>query len=156
MESEKNRQRQERAMLQRVAFSYVRSVADAEDAVQETFIRLLEHEPVFENEEHRRAWLLRTLTNICKDILKSGWRSHTVALNSEVVSEQTAPPYGIQDHIFLEVMGLEERYRVALYLFYYEGYSISEIAQMLDQPQSTVKTHLRRGREMLRKSIEQL
>lgn len=154
MEPENDRQRQERTMLQRVAFSYMKHQADAEDAVQETFVRLLEHAPEFESEEHRRAWLLRTLINICRDMLKSAWRRRTVGLDSVDGQVQFVLPYGIQDETFCEVMELDERYRVPLYLFYYEGYSIAEIAGMLEQPESTVKTHLRRGRGALRMKLE--
>lgn len=154
MEPENDRQKQECTMLVRVAFSYMKNEADAQDAVQETYVRLLERAPDFENGEHRRAWLLRTVINICKDMLKSAWAKHTVGLDN--VGEQifSLPPYGIRDDTFYVVMEMEQRYRVVLYLFYYEGYSIAEIASMLEQPQSTVKTHLKRGREELRKQLE--
>ena len=144
-------------LLYRVAFSYVKSRADAEDAVQETYMRLLQKKPIFENEEHRKAWLLRAVINICKDILKSAWNNRTVGYEGVSEKEKASLdlPYGIEDETIWLVMELNEKYRTPLYLFYYEGYSIREISHFLNLPESTVKTHLKRGREILRGYLEQ-
>ena len=158
MEDEKAQQllNQYGELLYRVAFSYVRSKADAEDAVQETYMRLLQKAPVFENEEHKKAWLLRITVNICKDMLKSAWNNRTVSLESISQKERNALvlPYGILDETIWIVMELNEKYRLPLYLFYYEGYSIREIGEILELPESTVKSHLKRGRDAVREYLE--
>lgn len=122
--------------------------------MQETYVRLLRHKPVFEGGEHERAWLLRTVINVCHDIQKSAWNKRTVGM--EQISGETAfvLPYGIEDGMLPDVLALEEKYRVPIYLFYYEGYSIQEIGEILDIPPNTVKTHLKRGRECLRNELE--
>lgn len=142
-------------MLYRIAFSYMGNRSDAEDSVQEVYIRLLQKTPEFENEDHERAWLIRVLVNICKDMLKSAWNNRTVGLQniSEKEKEAMVLPYGIQDETIWIVMSLEEKYRLPLYLFYYEGYSIREIAGILEIPEATVKTHLRRGREEVKRHL---
>lgn len=159
MEEEKTQQihKQYGSLLYRVAFSYVKHKADAEDAVQELYIRLLQNRPEFETKDHEKAWLIRVLINICKDMLKSAWNSRTVGFDeiTEGKKEELILPYGIQDDTIWIVMSLEEKYRLPLYLFYYEGYSIKEIAGILEIPEATVKTHLRRGREEVKKHLEE-
>ena len=155
MEEEKVQQIHKKysSLLYRVAFSYVKNRADAEDAVQEVYLRFMKNMPDCEAEEHQKAWLLRVLVNICKDMLKSAWNSRTVGIDSIAEKEALVLPYGIQDETLWIVMSLDEKYRLPLYLFYYEGYAIREIAQILDMPEPTVKTHLRRGREELKKQL---
>lgn len=144
-------------MLYRIAFSNVKNRADAQDAVQETFVRLMVYEKKFENDTHEKAWLIRTVINICKDMLKSAWHNKTVGW--ENVPEQEMQHFVLPlidvDETLWMVMELSEPYRNALYLFYYEGYSIKEIADIMEMPEATVKTHLRRGREILKKRIKQ-
>lgn len=141
-----------RDMLYRVAFSNLKNKADAEDAVQEVFIRILRHNPVFKNEEHEKAWMIRTVINICKDMLKSAWNKNTISLDEvpQQEKEHFYLPYLEPDETLWVVMGLPEHYRNALYLFYYEDYSIQEISDILSIPASTVKTHLHRGREAVK------
>lgn len=145
-----------RDLLYRVAFSNVKNKADAEDAVQEVFIRYLRRRPVFENSEHEKAWMLRTVINICKDLLKSVWHKRTVSIESvsEAEKQHFYVPYVAMDDTLWMVMELPGKYRNALYLFYYEDYSIREISEILKLPEATVKTHLRRGREAIRQRLE--
>lgn len=142
-------------MLYRIAFSNMKSKADAEDVVQEAFFRYLKAEPEFENDAHEKAWLIRVVINICYDLQKSAWFSKTVAFD-EVPEKEMGHftlPYVEEDETLWRVMELPVRYRNSLYLFYYEDYSVREIAQILDMEEGTVKTRLRRGREMLKKRI---
>lgn len=140
----------------RVAFAEVKSHADAEDVLQETFIKLLRYHPVFENEEHEKAWLIRTAINLSKDLLKSKWQQVTVGMDEDFHEEKTymKVPYLEEDETLWRVLALSEKYRQPLYLFYYEDYSIKEIARALDMPEATVKTNLRRGREILKADLE--
>ncbi|MCM1122562.1 MAG: sigma-70 family RNA polymerase sigma factor [Eubacterium sp.] len=143
-------------MLYRIAFSNMRNRADAEDAVQEAFLRYMKDEKPIQNREHEKAWLIRTTIHICMDILKSGWRQRTVALNESLMAETKSVylPYQIKDDKTLEaVLKLPVHYRNPIYLFYYEDYSIQEIAGVLNEKEGTIKTRLRRGREEVKKIL---
>ncbi len=138
----------------RVAFAQVKNRADAEDVAQEVFIRLLLSGKEYESAAHEKAWMIRVTLNLCRDLLKSRWRNMRVAL--EAVPEQKAPgiPWLEEDDTLWAVLALTEKYRNCLYLFYYEDYSIGEIAAILDLPENTVKTNLRRGREKIRELLQ--
>ena len=139
----------------RVAFTMLKNHADAEDIAQETILRLLAYQPEFDGAEHEKAWILRTTINLCKDLLKSKWHKTTVGLK-EAPQEEKA--YALlwdsgDDDMLPNVLSLSERYRNSIYLFYYEDYSVREIAEILDLPENTVKTNLRRGRETLKRKL---
>lgn len=142
--------------MYRVAFMQMKGHADAEDVLQEVFVRLLKYQPQFDNSEHEKAWFVRTTINICKDIIKSKWHSATVSIEKVPESEKDYfnLPYVKEDETLWAVLALPEKYKNCLYFFYYEDYSIKEISQILKIPENTVKTNLRRGREMLRDAIE--
>ncbi len=142
-------------LIFRVAFAEVKSHADAEDVLQDTFMKLLRYHPVFESEEHEKAWMIRTTINLSKDLLKSKWQQTTVGMDTVPNEEKVymKVPYLEQDDTLWRVLELAEKYRQPLYLFYYEDYSIKEIASVLDMPESTVKTNLRRGREILKSNL---
>ncbi|MDE7015268.1 MAG: sigma-70 family RNA polymerase sigma factor [Kineothrix sp.] len=142
-------------ILYRIAFSNMKSKADAEDVVQEAFCRYLKAEPVFDNENHEKAWFIRVVINICYDIQKSAWFSRTVAFDEvpESEMEHFKLPFVEEDETLWHVMALPAAYRNPLYLFYYEDYSIKEIARIMELGEGTVKTRLRRGREMVKERI---
>ena len=148
--------RKQYSLVYRVAFMQMKGHADAEDVAQEVFLRLLKYAPEFENEEHEKAWFIRTAVNICKDIQKSKWRSATVSIDGIPENEKQYfhLPYKKEDETLWAVLELPEPYRDCLYFFYYEGYAIKEIAQILKMPENTVKTNLKRGRETLRRTLE--
>lgn len=142
--------------MYRIAFMHMKAHADAEDVLQEVFMRLLKYQPQFENDEHEKAWFIRTTINICRDIIKSKWHSTTVSLEKipECEKEYFQLPYVKEDETLWAVLELPEKYRNCLYFFYYEGYSIKEIAGILNISENTVKTNLRRGREALKGVLE--
>ena len=143
-------------MLYRIAFANMRNRADAEDAVQEAFLRYMKDEKPILNKEHEKAWLIRTTIHICMDVLKSSWHRKTVPLEESLMTESRAVylPYQIRDDSTLEaVLKLPVHYRNPIYLFYYEDYSIHEIAGVLNEKEGTIKTRLRRGREEVRKIL---
>lgn len=144
------------AMLYRVAFANMHNRADAEDVVQEVFLRYMKDEKPIANREHEKAWLIRTTIHICMDMLKSSWRRRTVPLTDslQVQSREIYLPYQLKDDRALEaVLKLPVHYRNPLYLFYYEDYSIQEIAEVLHEKEGTIKTRLRRGREEVKKIL---
>ena len=143
-------------MLYRIAFSNMKNRADAEDVVQEAFLRYMKDEKPILNREHEKAWLIRTTIHICMDILKSSWHRRTVALDESLTAETRSVwlPYQIKDDRTLEaVLQLPVHYRNPIYLFYYEDYSIQEIAGVLNEKEGTIKTRLRRGREEVKKIL---
>ena len=145
------------SMLFRVIFAEVKSHADAEDIMQEVFIRLFQAQPEFWSAEHEKAWLIRTALNLCKDLFKSKWKQAVTGLDAVPEHEKAymKVPFIEQDDTLWLVLSLKEQYRQSLYLFYYEDYSIREIADILEKPENTVKTNLRRGREALKQKLEE-
>ena len=140
-------------MVYRTALHFFSSSPDAEDAVQEVFLRLYTYEKPFEAPEHLRRWLLRVTVNVCKDVLKSPWRRRRVSLDA--LPEQPVFDTEEQGELYQAVMELPEKYRIVLYLFYYEELSSKEIAEMLSVRQTAVTTRLSRGRERLKKRLKE-
>ena len=143
-------------LIYRVAFSQVKNHADAEDITQEVFLKIIRHDMRYQSMEHERAWIVRVTVNLCRDLLKSKW--HKTSVSMEEVSEAQIGNCKnfteIQDDMMWAVLQLPEKYRNCLYLFYYEDYSIKEIAQSLEMPENTVKTNLKRGRQALKEFLE--
>ena len=143
-------------LIYRVAFSQVKNHADAEDITQEVFLKIIRHDMRYQSMEHERAWIVRVTVNLCRDLLKSKW--HRTSVSMEDVSEAQRGSCEnfteIQDDMMWAVLQLPEKYRHCLYLFYYEDYSIKEIAQSLEMPENTVKTNLKRGRQALKEFLE--
>lgn len=135
-------------MITRLAFQYTRNKADAEDIMQEVFIALL-RQPQFETKEHLKAWLIRVSINKSKDLLRSAKRRATVALKHDY------PFTDAQSAVFDELQKLPDKDRDILYLFYYEGYSAKEIADILGKKESAIFMHLTRAREKLKNFLEE-
>ncbi len=144
------------SMIFRVAFAELKARADAEDMVQEVFLRFLKYQPKFQSQEHERAWIVRTTINLCRDFQRNKWNRATVGLDRipEADRKYMENPLIDEDGVLWAVLELPEQYRRPLYLFYYEDYSIKEIATALEKPENTVKTNLRRGREALKGILE--
>lgn len=139
-------------MVYRIALNWFRSPADAEDAAQNAMLRLWRTDTEFRREEHLRCWLVRVTLNECKRISSHPWRKRTVPLEScpEPVFSDPA-----KQTLFQEVMDLPVKYRLPLYLYYYEGYSVDEVGELLHLKASTVQTRLARGRAKLKTQIEE-
>ena len=136
-------------MLYRVALSHTGIREDAEDMVQETFLRWLSARPEFESEEHEKAWLLRVIINLCNNLVKKrGRRSETELL--DIYPAKTEEEQGLIEL----VMKLPPNHRDAVYLYYYEGYSTKEIARIMDTKEATVRSWMLRGREQLKGWLE--
>lgn len=137
-------------MLLRLASSRLRSTADAQDAVQEVFLYLLEHEVTFKSEAHEKAWLIRATLHRASDLQKRAARGD---LPLEEVPEPAAPE---AENVLLEaVRALPEQYAAPLYLHYYAGYSLKEIGRLLGLPAATVGTRLSRGRAKLKTILQE-
>lgn len=138
-------------MVYRIALHCFGQPQDAEDAVQEVFLRLYIRKELFESEEHLRHWLIRVTVNVCRDVLKNPWRKRRVPLSSipEPMFERQE-----QLELYQEVLSLPEKYRVVLVLFYYEELSTKDIAEILNLRQSAVTTRLSRARGLLKQRLK--
>ncbi|MCL2677449.1 MAG: sigma-70 family RNA polymerase sigma factor [Clostridiales bacterium] len=143
-ETEETVKRNENRLL-RAALAIMGSKADAEDVVQDVFLKLFEKQPRFETPEHETAWLLTVTANLCKTRLSSPWRKKTVPLLADYPAQT-----GAQQNILEAVLSLPAKYRAIIHLFYYEGYSTKEIAEITQQKESTVRQQLTRARRALK------
>lgn len=139
------------AAVYSVCFLYMKNQADACDMVQETFLRLLQGDFHYENEEKAKAWLIVTASNCCKSQLRKCWRKKQVAFDAAVHDEKKEQT----DNLLLRMVEeLEEKYRLPVYLYYFEGYRSAEIARMLHVNASTVRSRLAKARKILRLQLE--
>lgn len=132
----------------RLALSYTRSPQEAEDISQSVFLRLMEHPRITPGKE--KAWLMQVTANQCRSLLRSHWWSRTEPM-PETIPASSDEPDSVRD----AVMSLDPKYRVVVYLYYYEQYTTREIAQILRISQSSVSTRLFRAREILKKRLEE-
>ncbi len=133
----------------RICLSFMKNPADAEDMMQETFLKLISSKKQFESEEHEKAWLIVTASNTCKDELRR-WKRRLENIRSSFQQENVVQKE--DDGILEWVMALPVKYKQVIYLYYYEGYRTSEIAGMLHCPESTVRNQLLRGRKILKRN----
>lgn len=135
----------------RLAYSYVHNMDDAEEILQETLIRFLKHAPVLENESHEKAWLFRVAGNLCKNRLSYNRVRRTDELSEWIAAEQRED----LSFVWEAVKSLPVKYREVIHLFYYEGFTTAQIANVLNQKESTVRSHLMRGRERLKTILKE-
>lgn len=131
--------------LLRAALAILGDVQEAEDAVQETFLRYLEKRPEFRDGEHEKAWLLKVTANHCKSVLRRRKRRSEV----ELLDVYPAPDRDSRE-LVEAILALPANQRWAVHLHYYEGYSTGEIASILGQRPGTVRSHLSRARKALK------
>lgn len=134
----------------RTAYSYLHSMADAEDIVQDTLLQLMKTQPSFDSSAHQKAWLLRVAMNLSKNKLKSAARSG-VELSEEYPADDMENNLRF---VWDAVRELPEQYRGVIHLFYHEGYSTAEIASILEKKESTVRSLLHRARGMLKTTLK--
>lgn len=142
-------------MVYRVAYQYCGSKSDAEDVVQNTFIKLLQAKKNFEEQEYLKRWLIRVAVNEAKNLSMSFWKKKIMPL--EDLGEEDFYQFDTVETSELHdaVMNLPAKYRVVVYLFYFEEYSIKEIAGILQRKETTVQTQLMRAREKLKEQLKE-
>lgn len=136
--------------LYRIAAATLGNKTEAEDILQEVFLKVLEKRPVFESHEHEKAWLIRVTINQCRSRLSSTWWRKTESL---LVSCPAKMPE--QEQLMDSVLELPAKYRTVIHLFYYEGYSTKEIAGITQQKESTVRSLLSRARKKLQSILKE-
>ena len=136
--------------LYRTSLAVMGNVSDAEDVVQEVFLRAYERAPDFESEEHETAWLIRVTVNLCRSRLRAPWKKRTEPLLDSYPAKEPE-----QRELLEHVLALSPRYRAVIHLFYYEGYSVKEIAHLTGQKESTVRSLLTRARQKLKSVLKE-
>ena len=136
----------------RVAYNYIGSRADAEDVTQNVFFKLLQSKKHFESDDYAKNWLIRVTINECKNLTRSKWwRSESLEDHAAKLTFENPA----HSELYNAVMGLPKKYRLPIYLHYYEGYSTAEIGELLRMPKNTVCSNLKRGRELLKSMLQE-
>ena len=138
--------------VKRLCMIYLKNETDAEDIFQTVFLKYALHCAAFESPEHESAWMVRVTINACKDFLRSVFRRRTVPLDQ--VTGWTEITDSAHREVLEAVLSLPEKYRVPIYLHYYEGYTAPEIGKLTHRNVNTVYTLLNRGKQMLKEVLE--
>lgn len=132
-------------MVYRLALTRTKSKENSEDVYQEVFLRLYKKLPIFESEEHEKAWLIKVTINCSKNLLNSSFLKHSAEIKEEIVFETKE-----RHDIYYAVQELPLKYRTIIHLYYYENYKITEISKILNINENTIKSRLARAREKLK------
>ena len=139
-------------MIYRLALVRTRTKENAEDVYQEVFLRLSKKMPEFESEEHEKAWLVVTASNICKSLLR---RKHRTEVSIDAVPQYLGAYDNAPSELLQIILTMPEKYKLVIYLYYYEGYSQRQIAEILHISRSAVQTRMDRARQQLRKELSE-
>ncbi len=137
--------------VRRLCMVHLKNEADTEDIFQTVFLKYALSKQRFESPEHEKAWIIRVTMNACKDLLRRFFRRNEVSL--ETLLWEPAVSQEDQREVLEAVLKLPEHYRQVIYLHFYEGYTVPEIAQLLHKNVNTVYTHLARAKDLLRKDL---
>ena len=139
-------------LIYRVAYANVKIKADADDVFQEVWCRYYQKNITYDSEEHRRNWLINVTLKCCKKIYSSVRYKRTILTDDLSLLQNKLPRKDFE--IYHTVTALPEKYRIPIYLYYYEGFSVNEISEMTGTNSSTVRSQLKRGREKLKEILE--
>jgi len=139
-------------MVRRICFLYLKNYADVEDVFQEVFLKFFLNAESFQGEEHQKAWLCRVTFNKCKDVCKSSWRNKVVSIEEMDIPYESPE----RNEQIKAVFDLPPEYKELIYLHYYEGRTIPEIAEILQKNTSTVYSRLRRAKALLKKKAGEI
>ncbi len=135
--------------VNRICLVYLKNTADTEDIFQNVFLKYYNSSAHFQDEEHKKAWLIRVTINECKNLLKNFFRKNSVPI-AKIAAQATDGQFDENYYVIEAVLKLKEKYKTAIFLHYYEGYSAIEIGQMLGKNVNTVYSLLARGRAELK------
>ena len=137
----------------RVAVNGCRNYADAEDITQITYMKLWERTEGFESDDHARKWLIRVAINECNSLWRTPWKRRTASFDELVQEPAFSDPE--KSSLYYAVMELPSKYRLTVYLYYFEDYSVKEIAQIMDSSETAVQTRLLRARQKLKEKLKE-
>lgn len=141
--------------IYRVALHITCNREDAYDVCQEVFLRLLNNKEKIKSDEHLKSWLIRTAVNCSKTVVLQAYNRRTVPIDEINENQFAVCQLHNEDTTITKVMKLPEKYRMTIYLYYYQEQSVAEIADILEISQSGVKSRLARGRKLLEKIIRE-
>lgn len=136
--------------ITRICYSYGKNYDDTQDIMQNVFLKLMRANPKFDSKEHEKAWIIRVTINECKDFLKNIFRRHA---SLEEIQEIPIEEEADLSYIREAVLKLPDKYKSVIYLFYYEGYTVVEIAGILHKKENTIYTWMNRARQMLKEMV---
>jgi RNA polymerase sigma-70 factor (ECF subfamily) len=139
-----------RVMVYRLAFACMGNHYDADDIAQDTFMRLYQYSKPFASDEHKKAFLIRVTTNLCKDVQKSAWFRKRSELDENIAASKIDDINDEEDALRKCILDLKSKYRSVIFLHYYEGYSTAQIAKIMRISESTITTRLSRARSQLK------
>ena len=139
--------------IYRIAVSYTKNPADADDIVQQTFVKLLSRRDSFTDVEHEKRWLIRVCVNECNSFFSSFWRKNVDSMDA--ISKEPEFTMKESSDLYEAIKQLPQKCSIVIYLFYYEGYSTKEIAEILRIREATVRTRLVRARKLLRAQLKE-
>ena len=139
----------------RLAYSYLHNMEDAEDILQETLIKFVTAKPVFENEKHRKAWLLTVAANLAKNRIEYNRVRFSEELNEEIAGAAPEEEEDDLSFVWEAVKKLPDNQREVIHLFYQEGYKTAEIANILGRKEATIRSDLKRARDKLKEILKE-
>ncbi|MCR5615223.1 MAG: sigma-70 family RNA polymerase sigma factor [Saccharofermentans sp.] len=139
----------------RLAYSYLHNMEDAEDILQETLIKFVTAKPVFENEKHRKAWLLTVAANLAKNRIEYNRVRSSEELNEEIAGAAPEEEEDDLSFVWEAVKKLPDNQREVIHLFYQEGYKTAEIAEILGRKEATIRSDLKRARDKLKEILKE-
>lgn len=138
--------------MYRLAFSYTKNYSDSDDIVQSVFIKLYKNFNKFDDDTSIKKWLTKVTINECKNLFLSAWKKKVFPITD---NEENITTYKKQSTSYIDsLFQLPKKYRIVLFLFYYEDYKIKEISEILNLNESTVKTRLSRARSLLKEVLK--
>lgn len=138
--------------IYRLAYSYTGNVSDADDVTQSVFIKLYKRMNKFDSDISVKKWLIKVTINECKTLFLSSWYKRIVPISDR---EENISVVSKDNDILSSIMELPKKYKLVIYLYYYENYKIKEIADILKMNENTVKTNLSRARDMLKDILKE-
>ncbi len=138
--------------VKRICMVYLKNFSDTEDIFQNVFIKYYKSSVDFENEEHKKSWIIRVTVNECKDLLRNMFRKTSVSMD-EVAETSEETDFNENAYVREAVLKLPEKYRIAIFLHYFEGYSAVEIGKILNKNVNSIYTQLARGRKLLKVAL---
>lgn len=139
-------------MVFRLAFSKTKNKNDAEDITQEVFLKYMKSNKIFNDEEHRKAWLMKVTINSSKTLLMSAWFRRTTNMDE---ADEIVTQLNEKSEVYYAVLKLPAKYRQIVHLFYYEDMSIESISDITGIKASTIKSQLHRARLMIKESLKE-
>lgn len=141
-------------MVLRLSYTYLKNKADAEDVVQDVFLKIIEKHPDFNDKAHEKSWIMKVTVNTCKNKLNLFWNRNKRSMD-EAAETAVCDTYDTDSNVLKAVMSLPDKYRVVVYMYYYEEYSTPDISKIIGKSEATVRSLLHRARNRLKELLKE-